>query len=79
MALAQRVALWEEAQEASEGQDHCGVRGGGDLAGLRTPAAASLQWSGRETPAWCPKPRSAPASFLSQLLVSLVLIGLCCL
>lgn len=70
MALAQRVALWEEA---SEGQDPCGVRGGDDLDGLRTPPAASLRWNGRETPAWCPKPRSAPASFMSQLLVSLVL------
>lgn len=46
MALAQRVALWEEA---SEGQDPCGVRGGDDLDGLRTPPAASLRWNGRET------------------------------
>lgn len=43
MALAQCVALWEEAQEASEGQDPCGVRGGDDLDGLRTPPAASLR------------------------------------
>lgn len=79
MALAQHVALWEEAQEASEGQDPCGVRGGGDLDGLRTAPAASLWWSGREILAWCPKPLSVPASLLSQLLVSSVLIGLCCL